>query len=85
MFKAKCELMLTSLCIFYFQLNYQGRVIQYKAKGRVHRLKWSYVCTVWDVESGHSRTSNHCKSKQGAIEHAVKELIDVLKDEGLVS
>ena len=78
--------MLPPLCIFYFQLNYQGRVIKYKAKGRVHRLQWLYDGMAWDVESGHSgRTSKRYKSKQGAIERAVKELIDVLKDEGLVS
>ena len=85
MFKVKRELMLPSLCLFYFQLNYQGHLISYYASGRVHRLQWVYDGTAWDVESGISVTEKHYQSKQGAIEHAVKELIDVLKAEGLVS
>ena len=77
--------MLPSLCIFYFQLNYQDRVIKYQAKGRVHKLKWVYDGTAWDVESGISVTDKHYQSKQGAIAHAVKKLIDALKAKGLVS
>ena len=77
--------MLSFLCVFYFQLNYQGRVIAYQAKGKVHGLKWVYDGTAWDVEKGISVTDKHYKSKQGAIEHAVKKLIDALKAKGLVS
>ena len=77
--------MLPSLCVFYFQLNYQGRVIAYQAKGRMHGLNWVYDGTAWDVESGINVTDKQYKSKQGAIEHAVKKLIDALKAKGLVS
>ena len=51
----------------------------------MHRLQWVYDGKAWDVESGASRTEKHYKSRQGAIQNAVKELIDVLKAEGLVS
>ena len=77
--------MLSFLCVFYFQLNYQGRVIAYQAKGRMHGLNWVYDGTAWDVESGINVTDKQYKSKQGAIEHAVKKLIDALKAKGLVS
>ena len=83
--KAKYMSVFPSLCVFYFQLNYQGRVIKYQAKGRVHKLKWVYDGTAWDVESGISVKDKHYESRQGAIEHAVKKLIDALKAKGLVS
>ena len=85
LFRGKYELILPFLCVFYFQLNYQGRLISYHAEGRVHRLQWVYYGTAWDVESGTSAKDKHYKSKQGAIEHAVEKLIDVLKAKGLVS
>ena len=78
MYKAKYVSMLSSLCVFYFQLNYQ-------ANGRVHSLQWVYDGRAWDVESGISVIDRHHKSKQGAIEHAVKKLIDGIKAKGLVS
>ncbi|XP_068691958.1 anti-lipopolysaccharide factor-like [Montipora foliosa] len=65
------------------QLNYQGHVISYKAEGRIHKLKWVYDGTAWDVGSGTSVKAKHYKSKQGAIEHAVKKLIDELKTRGI--
>ena len=71
--------------LFYFQLNYQDRVIGYQAKGRVRGFQWLYDGTAWDVESGISVTDKHYQSKQGAIEHTVKKLIDALKAKGLVS
>ena len=67
------------------QLNYQDRVIRYQANGRVHSLQWVYDGRAWDVESGISVIDRHHKSKQGAIKHAVKKLIDELKARGLVS
>ena len=60
-------------------------MIRYQAKGRVHSLKLVFDGTAWDVESGFSETSRHWKSKQGAIKHAVEELIDALKVKGLIS
>lgn len=51
----------------------------------MHGLQWVYDGTAWDVESGISVTDKHYKSKQGAIEHAVKKLIDALKAKGQVS
>lgn len=63
----------------FVQLNFQGRVINYKAEGRIHKLKWVYDGTAWDVESGTSVKAKHYQSSQGAIEHAVKELIEELK------
>ena len=60
-------------------------MITYQAKGRVHSLQWVYDGRAWDVESGISVIDRHYKSKQGAIKHAVKTLIDGLKTEGLVS
>ena len=62
----------------FVQLNFQGRVINYKAEGRIHKLKWVYDGTAWDVESGTSVKAKHYQSRQGAIEHAVKELIEKL-------
>ncbi|XP_044171394.1 uncharacterized protein LOC114953606 [Acropora millepora] len=67
------------------ELNYQDRVIRYQANGRVHSLQWVYDGRAWDVESGISVIDRHHKSKQGAIKHAVKKLIDELKARGLVS
>ena len=63
----------------FVQLNFQGRLINYKAEGRIHKLKWVYDGTAWDVESGTSVKAKHYKSSQGAVEHAVKELIEKLK------
>jgi len=60
-------------------------VISYKAEGRVHKLKWVYDGTAWDVESGISVKAKHYHSKHGAIEHAVKDLIDKLKANGIVT
>jgi len=69
----------------YLQLNFKGRVIHYKAEGRIHKLQWVYEGTDWDIESGTSVKARHYKSTQGAIEHAVKELIDKLKAQGILS
>ena len=77
--------MLSFLCVFYSQLNYQGRLISYRAQGRLHRFQLVYDGTAWDVESGISKRDEHHKSKQGAIEDVVKKLIDALKADGLVS
>ena len=63
----------------FVQLNFQGRLINYKAEGRMHKLKWVYDGTAWDVESGTSVKAKHYQSSQGAVEHAVKELIEKLK------
>ena len=63
----------------FVQLSLQGRVINYKAEGRIHKFKWVYDGTAWDVESGTSVKAKHYQSSQGAIEHAVKELIEELK------
>ena len=63
----------------FVQLNFQGRVVNYKAEGRIHKLKWVYDGTAWDVESGTSVKAKHYQSSRGAIEHAVKELIEELK------
>ncbi|KAL9954754.1 hypothetical protein ACROYT_G042328 [Oculina patagonica] len=67
------------------QLNFKDRVISYKAEGRVHKLQWVYDGTAWDVESGISVKAKHYHSKHGAIEHAVKELIDKLKANGILT
>ncbi|XP_020603414.1 anti-lipopolysaccharide factor-like [Orbicella faveolata] len=67
------------------QLNFKGRVINYKAEGRIDKLQWEYEGTAWDIESGTSVKARHYKSTQGAIEHAVKELIDKLKAQGILS
>ena len=77
--------MLLLLCVFYFQLNYQGRLISYDAKGRLHKFQMLYDGTAWDVESAMIRKEKYCQSKKIAIEHAVKKLIDDLKSKGLVS
>lgn len=66
-------------------MNYQGRMIKYKAEGRVHKFKWVYDGRAWDVESGTSVKAKHYQSKHGAIEHAVKKLIDKLKAQGIVN
>ena len=54
-------------------------MINYKAEGRIHKLKWVYDGTAWDVESGTSVKAKHYQSAQGAIKHAFKELIEELK------
>lgn len=69
----------------FLQLNFKDRVISYKAEGRVHKLKWVYDGTAWDVESGITVKAKHYHSKHGAIEHAVKELIDKLKANGIIT
>ena len=60
-------------------------MIEYKAEGRIHKLQWVYDGTAWDVESGTSVEARHYKSTQGAIEHAVKKLIDDLKAKGILN
>ncbi|XP_029213670.1 anti-lipopolysaccharide factor-like [Acropora muricata] len=67
------------------EMNYQGRMIKYKAEGRVHKFKWVYDGRAWDVASGISVKAKHYQSKHGAIEHAVKKLIDKLKAQGIVN
>lgn len=69
----------------FLQLNFKDRVISYKAEGRVHKLKWVYDGTAWDVESGITVKAKHYHSKHGAIERAVKELIDKLKANGIIT
>ena len=54
-------------------------MINYKAEGRIHKFKWVYDGTAWDVESRTSVKAKHYQSSQGAVEHAVKELIEKLK------
>lgn len=74
--------------LFFFsslQLNFKDRVISYKAEGRVHKLNWVYDGTAWDVESGITVKAKHYHSKHGAIEHAVKELIDKLKANKIIT
>ncbi|XP_038051918.1 uncharacterized protein LOC119724779 [Patiria miniata] len=68
------------------QVTVAGRVIKYKAKGRVHSFKepWVYDGTAWDITSGISEKANHYKSKQGAIEHAMLKLLERLKREGIM-
>ena len=74
-----------SFLFFSLQLNFKDRVISYEAEGRVHKLKWVYDGTAWDVESGITVKAKHYHSKHGAIEHAVKELIDKLKANGIIT
>ena len=78
-------LMLSFLCVFYFQLNYQGRLISYRAKVTLYKFQLVYVATAWDVESGMTRRDEHHRGKRRAIKHAVKELIGALKADSLVS
>ena len=51
-------------------------MIEYKAEGRIHKLEWVYDGTARDVKSGTSVEARHYKSTRGAIEHAMKKLID---------
>ena len=85
LFRGKYEFMLPFLCGFYFQLNYQGRLISYHAEARLHKFEWVYDGKAWDVESGFSERSRHWRSKQEAIKHAVEGLIDALKFKGIIS
>ena len=55
--------MLSSLCVFYFQLNYKDRVIRYQANGRVHSLQWVYDGRAWDVESAVNKIIDGLKAK----------------------
>ncbi|XP_022088797.1 uncharacterized protein LOC110978264 [Acanthaster planci] len=68
------------------QVTVAGRVIKYKAKGRVHSFKepWVYDGTAWDISSGISEKAKHYKSKQGAIEHAMLKLLERLKRDGIM-
>lgn len=54
-------------------------MIHYKADGRLHKFEWVYDGTAWDVESGTSIKDKHHRSTQGAIENAVKKLIEELR------
>lgn len=54
-------------------------MIHYKAEGRLHKFEWVYDGTAWDVESGTSVKDKHHRSTQGAIENAVKRLIEELR------
>ncbi|XP_033640578.1 uncharacterized protein LOC117300840 [Asterias rubens] len=68
------------------QVTIAGRVISYKAKGRVHSLKepWVYDGTAWDISSGISEKAKHYKSKHGAIKNAMLQLLGRLKKEGIM-
>lgn len=68
-----------------FKLNFQSRVIHYKAEGRLHKFEWVYDGTAWDVESGTSVKDKHHRSAQGAIENAVKRLIEELRARKILS
>ena len=60
-------------------------MIEYKAEGRIHKLEWVYDGTARDVKSGTSVKARHFKSTQGAIQHAIKKLIDDLKAKGILN
>ncbi|XP_071483735.1 uncharacterized protein [Diadema antillarum] len=68
------------------QFEIKGRVVKYKAEGRVHSFKepWVYDGTAWDIMSGISEKARHYKSKQGAIEHAVVRLMERLKRDNII-
>ncbi|XP_054748644.1 uncharacterized protein LOC129253876 [Lytechinus pictus] len=66
------------------QFNLHGRTIVYKAEGRVHKFKWVYDGTAWDVASGISVKDRHYSSRHGAIEHAVAKLLPELQAKGLL-
>ena len=60
-------------------------MIHYKAEGRLHKFEWVYDGTAWDVESGTSVKDKHHHRTQGAIEKAVKKLIEELRTRKMLS
>ncbi|XP_077861993.1 anti-lipopolysaccharide factor-like [Saccoglossus kowalevskii] len=66
------------------EVSFHNRTIRYEVKGRLHKLKWVYDGTAWDLESGTSVKARHYQSQQGAKEHAVRQLIDELKKKGIL-
>ncbi|XP_066026498.1 uncharacterized protein [Pocillopora verrucosa] len=67
------------------QLKFKDRVIEYKAEGRIRKLQWVYDGTARDVKSETSVEARHFQSTQGAIQHAIKKLIDDLKAKGILN
>ena len=60
-------------------------MIEYKAEGRIRKLQWVYDGTARDVKSETSVEARHFQSTQGAIQHAIKKLIDDLKAKGILN
>ena len=73
--------------IFFFQLTYEGRVIHFASRGRIHSWKdpWVYDATARDLQSGIEVEANHYNTSQEAIDHAVQKLINKLRNEGFLA
>ena len=67
------------------QVNFKGRTIAYRARGRVHSLDepWVYDAKAWDIESGIKAKVKHYEESE-AIQDAVKEVIKKLKAQGIL-
>ena len=67
-------------------MNYKGRTISYRAKGRVHSLDelWVYDGTAWDIESGIKSKVKHYKQSGDAVKDAVSEVIKKLEEQGII-
>jgi len=56
-------------------LEYGGHRLQVQSKGRLHKWKWVWDAQVKDLTTGIQGSSRHYKSRGGAIEHAVEDLM----------
>ena len=72
--------------IIILQVNFKGRVIGYRAHGRVHSLKepWVYDGMAWDVGSGTDAKVKHYSNSEDAIRDAVLKVVNVLKTMGII-
>ena len=52
-----------------------GHKLSLSSKGRLHSWKWVWDATVKDLTTGIEGSSRHYKSRGGAIEHAVQDLL----------
>ena len=72
--------------VIILQVNFKGRVIGYRAHGRVHSLKepWVYDGMAWDVGSGINAKVKHYSNSEDAIRDAVLKVVNDLKTKGII-
>lgn len=62
----------------------EGRRLRYTVEGYVGRWKWKYRGKAWDEQTGIKVTSSGWKSRGGAREHALEDLVKKLVEQGVL-
>jgi hypothetical protein len=61
-----------------------GRAVHWSASGYLKGLSWRYKATATDTATGNKGSASGLKSGQGAVEHATKNLFQVLIAKGII-